>query len=398
MVELNSIVCPKCGHRFPITKALTGQIENSLRHEFEVHARDQQKAAQAAFEKRFAIEREKFKKVAQTNMEKQLAVEKSRLERAAVEKAKAQIAELREQIRDNKAAVWEMQKREAAWKAKEGNLQKEIDRKVEAARMKERQEARESIEKEYHIRELLHQKAYADVKQQLSDARQKLDQSSQQAQGEVIELELTRTLTAAFPEDKIRPIAKGKLGADIIHKVISPGGKHCGTIVWESKNTRNWNKSWLAKLRTDQRREKAEIAVIVSSVLPKDMQSHIGQISGVWVADFSVAVGLAIALRANLIELSRIQMASQGKPEKMEILYQYLMSTEFKQRVEAIVEAFATMKDELEKEMLSTERNWAKRHKHLDLILQNVSGMVGEIQGIAPAFPKIKRLELPGSR
>jgi hypothetical protein len=236
------------------------------------------------------------------------------------------------------------------------------------------------------------------MKKQLTEVKRKLEQSSQQAQGEVIELQLEKLLSATFPDDQIRAIAKGKLGADIIQRVISPGGQHCGTIVWESKNTKNWNKSWLTKLRGDQRREKAEIAVIVSSVLPKGMRSHFGQVSGVWVADFSVAVGLAAALRANLVDVARVTMTAQGKTEKMEVLYRYLMSTEFRQRVEAIVEAFVTMRDDLHNEKQATERHWAKREKHLDLVLQNVSGMVGDIQAITPAFPRIKRLELPSPR
>ena len=432
------VVCPKCGHRFAVTKALTDQIEDSLRHQFEAETQEREKAAQVAYEKRLAVEREKIEKqitaraaeasakqvaklqglltdaerrekTAQANFARQLTTEKSRLQREAVNEAKAsvssQLADLRKQIKESEASLQEMQKREAAvqqreklLKAKEQDIQKAIAREVEVTRKKAQQETSERIEKEYRTRELQHQKVVSDLKKQLTDAKRKLEQSSQESQGEVIERELERTLAHACPDDKICPIAKGTLGADIIHKIISPSGHHCGTIIWESKNTRNWNKSWLAKLRSDQRREKAEIAVLVSSALPKDMQSHLCQMSGVWVTDFSVAAGLAIALRTNLIELSRIRKTSQGKTEKMEVLYQYLMSTEFRQRVEAIVEGFTTMRDDLNKEKQATERNWAKREKHLDLVLQNVSGMVGDIQAISPAFPKIRRLELPAPR
>jgi hypothetical protein len=179
--------------------------------------------------------------------------------------------------------------------------------------------------------------------------------------------------------------------------VRTPNEQLCGTIVWESKNTRNWNKGWIAKLRSDQRREKAELAVLVSAVLPEQLKSRLGQISGVWVTDFSLAIGLATALRAGLMEVALIRSATRDKTEKMEILYQYLMSTEFRQRVEAIVESFTTMREDLEREKRATEKNWAKREKGLELVLQNVSGMVGGIQAITPAFPKIRRLELPAA-
>jgi hypothetical protein len=437
MAEPN-VVCPKCGHRFALTKALTDQIEESLRHQYEADARQREKAAQAAYEKRLGVEREKIEKLAtsraaraaaaevgklqallvqaqkrersaQADFDRRLTAEKARLKRAAVNDARAsftsEIADLRKQMRERDAKLQEMQKRDARIqvrekqvKAKEQELQKAIAREVEAARRKTLQETSDKIEKEYRTRELQHQKIVADLKKQLTEAKLRLEQSSQQAQGEVVELQLEKLLSATFPDDEIHPIAKGKLGADIIQRVISPSGQHCGTIVWESKNTRNWNKSWLTKLRADQRREKAEIAVIVSSVLPRDLRSSFGQISGVWVADFSVAVGLAVALRANLVDVARVMMTAHGKTEKMELLYQYLMSTEFRQRVEAIVEGFVTMRDDLHKEKQATEKNWAKREKHLDLVLHNVSGMVGDIQAITPAFPRIRRLELPAPR
>ena len=431
------VVCPKCGHRFPLTKALTDQIEGTLRQEFEIQAEEQKKAVQAVYDKRLAAEQKKIErqitaqakkaassqisklrsllldadkreKATKAGFAKQLATEKSRLEREARKEANAtvsaQITDLHKQIGDNKATIRDMQARESAvqqlekqLKTREQNIQQVIAREVEATRKKAVEEVSVKIEKDYHTRELQHQKVVSDLKTQLTDAKRKLEQASEQAQGEVIELELEKMLSTSFPDDLIRPIEKGKLGADIIQTVESPSGENCGTIVWESKNTKNWNKSWITKLRADQRREKAEFAVLVSSALPKDFKSRFGQMSGVWVTDFSVAAGLATALRNTLIEVARVRMASKGKTETMEILYHYLMSIEFRQRVEAIVEAFRTMREELDREKQATERNWAKREKHLDLVIQNVSGMVGDIQAITPAFPKIKRLELPGS-
>jgi hypothetical protein len=214
-------------------------------------------------------------------------------------------------------------------------------------------------------------------------------------QGEVVELELQKRLAVAFPTDEIVAVAKGKPGADVLQRVFTPGGQLSGTIIWESKKTKNWNASWITKLKADQRREKAELAVLVSSALPKDFPSRFGQVSGVWVTDLDLVPGLAAALRANLIDVARIRLSTEGKPDKMEILYQYLMSTEFRQRVEAIVEAFAIMRDDLERERQATHKQWAKRETQLRLVIENLAGAVGDIQAIAPAFPKIRRLELP---
>lgn len=331
-----------------------------------------------------------------------LSAEKTRLQKEAFKEAKASMSK---EISKIKIELQEMQKRDDKIKARERvvaikaeNIDKVVQKAIDKTRRGTYKKATEVIEKEYLSKELQHKKIVSDLKKQLGDIKRKLEQSSQQAQGEVFELELKKLLKNTFPADVIQPIAKGKLGADIVQKINDPNGHHCGTIIWELKNTKGWQKAWLPKLRVDQRREKAEIAVLVSSVLPKRMNTRFGHIAGVWVADFSVAMGLAAALRMNLIEISHLRSAEKGKTAKMEIIYQYLMSTEFKQRIEAIVEAFISMKDELNKEKERTHKNWAKREKNLELVLQNITGMIGSIQSLVPTFPKIKRLELPYPR
>ncbi len=426
------VICPKCGHRFPVTEALTAQIEETLREQFQTEVRERENAARAVYEKRLATERAKIEKkaiarakqasagevsrlrdslaalerrekAAQADFDRQLAAERSRMRRDALKEANAavssQVADLRHQVKDREIRLRRIQTKEADLQRREQDIENLIAREVNTARRKTQQEATAKVEKDYRTRELQHAKMVVDLTKQLNEAKRKLEQSSQQAQGEVIELEIERVLSATFRDDEVEPIAKGKLGADIIHRVFSPNGQYCGTIVWESKNTKNWSQAWLPKLRSDQRRVKADIAVLVSSVLPKDIRGGFGQHpGGTWITDFPLVTGLAAALRANLIDVARIRATAEGKPERMEVLYRYLMSTEFRQRVEAIVEAFQTMKADLDKEKQATQKQWAKREKNLELVLHGVAGMVGDIHGIAPAFPKIKRLELPGAR
>ena len=249
---------------------------------------------------------------------------------------------------------------------------------------------------EYHSRELQNQKAFSDLKEQLTDMKRKFEQSSQQSQGEVMELELEKSLKAEFPADGIERIAKGKFGADILHKVMSPNGQHCGTIVWESKNSqKDWKKRVVGKTTNrPAKRESRGRGYCFFDPSKKYALSLRPSIRCMGYG-FSVVSPLATALRSNFIELARFRMTDQGKSEKMAIVYQYLISTGFRQRVESIVEAFTTMKDDLDKEKQTIEKGWAKREKHLNLVLHNVSGMVGDIQAITPAFPRIKRLELP---
>jgi hypothetical protein len=429
-----TVICPNCGKRIPISKALTSQIEADLRKAFDAEAAKREKETQAAFEKKLAtettrlekqarkdaeraasaelskIQRElseaqKHEKAAQASFERKLAVEKARLEKQTrkdvEEEISAEMAELQEQLREKDKQVADVQKQQAQVQklqtqlnAREKAIETEIARKVEKASRKVEEEISARIEEEHYKHDLELEKKLSDAKRQAVELKRKLEQGSQQTQGEVIELELGKNLKKTFPDDKIVPIAKGKAGADVLQKVYASNGQYCGAIIWESKNTQNWSKAWLTKLRTDQRREKVELAVLVSVALPKDV-SHFAQVDGVWVTEFPLAMGVATALRINLMQAAVLKQSSKGKNEKMELLYEYLSGTEFKQRVEAIVEAFNSMQDDLEKERQTMEKQWAKREKHLQLVIENISGMYGDMQVIAgQSLPKIRRLEL----
>jgi hypothetical protein len=171
----------------------------------------------------------------------------------------------------------------------------------------------------------------------------------------------------------------------------------CGCIIWESKRTKAWSDGWVQKLKDDQRNAKAEIAVLVSSVLPKEI-NRFGLYQGLWVADFASAVGLSTALRVNLIDIARASNALQGENEKMKLIYKYLSGTAFKQRVEAIVESFVAMKNDLDTEKRSMEKIWAKREGQIERVINNTAGMYGDLQGIiGSALPEVKILELPGT-
>jgi hypothetical protein len=213
------------------------------------------------------------------------------------------------------------------------------------------------------------------------ELRRKLQQGSQQTQGEVLELELEELLQDAFPFDHIEPVPKGMNGADLIHRVHSKNGHCCGTIVWESKRTKAWSDGWLQKLKDDLRLVKGDLAVIVSEALPKDI-THFAQMKGIWVTSRDCALNLATALRSQLLEISTIKAAAVGKNEKMEILYRYLSGPEFKQRIEAIVEAFIGMQEDLNEERRTAERRWSKREKQIQRVICNTSGMYGDLQGL----------------
>jgi len=228
----------------------------------------------------------------------------------------------------------------------------------------------------------------------IEELKEKSERGSQQLQGEVQELELEDFLRSKFPLDNIQPVPKGKKGADVIQTVKNSMGKECGTIIWESKRTKSWSEGWIKKLKEDQREAKADVRVIVTQTLPEDITT-IGQKDNVWIAGFNSTLGIAIALREQLIKIKQMQSSEVGKNQKMEALYHYLCSNDFTQRIEAIVESFTSMKSDLDSEKRLFEKQWAKREKQITNVVKNTSGMYGDLQALmGAALPEVKLLEL----
>jgi len=222
----------------------------------------------------------------------------------------------------------------------------------------------------------------AEMQKQIEELKRKADQGSQQLQGEVQELELEDLLEARFPLDEITPVPKGEFGGDVLQAVRGPAGEACGTILWETKRTRNWSDGWLAKLRADQRAARADIAVLVSQALPREVDGF-GLVDQVWVVAPRLAFPVAMTLRESLIEIARARQASQGLQTKTELVYQYLTGPRFRQRIQGIVEAFDTLRSDLEAERKLLTRQWAKREAQIDRVMQGTLGMYGDLQGIA---------------
>jgi hypothetical protein len=230
------------------------------------------------------------------------------------------------------------------------------------------------------------------MQRQIDELKRKAEQGSQQLQGEVFELQLEATLRARFPLDAIEPVGKGEFGGDVLQRVVGPAGQACGAILWETKRTKNWTDGWLPKLRADQRAAGAELAILVSKALPKEVDTF-GHVDGIWVTDFPFIVPLAIALRQSLIEVAGTRHAQEGQATKMELVYQYLTGPKFRHRVEAIVEKFSDMHADLDRERKTMTRLWAKREAQIQGVIESTAGMYGDLQGIAgKAFQEIDGL------
>ncbi len=388
------IACPKCGKKIELTDAFTGPVEEKLRKEFELDARKKDKeyaeaakAKEKEWEEKYAQERVNFEKQAQKRAEEANATELKDL--------KEQLSERAKQLKEAQKHELSLRKRQRELEEREKSLVLEIERKLDAERLKIREDALAKAAEEHHLRDREKDKQLEDMRKQIEELKRKAEQGSQQAQGEVQELELEDILRANFRFDDIEPVAKGVRGADVLQKVASSSGKPCGSILWESKRTKAWSEGWIQKLKDDQREAKADMGILVSSNLPKGI-NHIGCIDGVWVTDFPSLVGLGTALRASVIQVAHAQSALAGKGEKMEMIYQYLSGPEFRHRVEAIVEAFVSMKVDLDSERRTMERIWAKREKQIQRVIRSTSGMYGDLQGlIGTSLAPIALLEAP---
>jgi hypothetical protein len=258
-----------------------------------------------------------------------------------------------------------------------------------------REKAKREAEEGLKLKVMEKDQTIASMQQKIEELKQKAEQGSQQLQGEVQELELENLLRAKFPFDSIEPVPKGEFGGDILQRVVSQSGQACGTIIWETKRTKNWSDGWLTKLREDQRTAKAEVSVLVSQVLPKGVEAF-DVVDGVWVSSPRAALPVATVLRHTLLQVGMARQVSEGQQTKTEMIYQYLTGPRFRHRVEAIVEAFSTMQEDLDKERKAIMKQWAKREEQIERVMGATVGMYGDLQGIAgKSLQEIEGLEFP---
>jgi len=269
-----------------------------------------------------------------------------------------------------------------------------VQRTLAEERSKIREDAEARTQESHRLKDLEKDKLIQDLKSALDDMKRKADQGSMETQGEVLELDFEERLRRMFHLDDIQPVPRGIRGADLVQMVRTPVGADCGSIIWETKNTKAWSPGWISKLKDDMAETRASLAILVTVALPEGI-ARFGQVDGVWVSDPLSALPLAAALRQQLLQLERERQASTGKSVKMEMLYAYLAGNEFKGRVEGIVEAFTSLQDQLQRERRAMEKNWKEREKQIERVIKNTVGLYGDMQGIIGGqIPIIEALEL----
>lgn len=380
------IACPSCGTAIPLTQSLAAPLLAAERRAIAAREAEVAKAQEAlGAEVAARVEAERAR----------LAAEARAGAEAETAGLKALLAEREAKLDEAQAAQAEALRQTRALADARRELELTVEKRVAEALGAAREAARAHAEEGQRLKLAEKDHQLSMMRQQIEDLKRRAEQGSQQLQGEVLELDLEATLAGRFPHDRLEPVAKGAAGADLVQRVIGPGGTPAGVILWEIKRTKAWSEPWLAKLRADQRALGADVALIVSEALPKDLDGFDLR-EGVWIAPPRLALALAVALRAALIDLAGARAAREGQATKMEMVYDYLTGPRFRGRVEAIVERFQAMEADLRAERARTLKAWARREMQIQGVVEATMGMYGDLQGIAGrALAEIEGLDAP---
>lgn len=417
-----TIKCPKCGAEIPLTEALTGHIEQAIKAKYEAEAAQKERDYQAKLKviqeqakslaaKQEAIDEQVAEKVKTersrlAEQKKQLEAQQVAIDEQVAEQIKAErkkIAEqekakvLAEQSEQTKAIQQELEEKKRQLSEavrKELDLRKErqkledekqaleltVQRKLDEERKQIEEKARQKALDEQALRTREKDDRIEALTRQINELQRKAEQGSQEAQGEALEGALQECLMQAFPFDVFEEVKKGQRGADILHIVRNHAGKECGRIVWEAKYAKTYSTGWIGKLKADQQAAGAEVAVLTTTSMPKEIKNF-GPLDGIWVTDYTCVTGLAAALRIGLINAAKERILSANQDTVKDGVYRYVTGPEFGMQIRAIADAFCRMQEDLDREKRAMEKIWKSREKQIETVLGNVGGIQGSLAG-----------------
>ena len=428
----NLIKCPNCSTQFPVENAFFKQAEEKIKQEYEQKVLEQtaivfkHKEAldheKLVFEQNKAKENELFLQKLNKKLEEEriliqkkneaelkikfeeIDVEKNKIKENTYKEFELKLKMLNEEVESKKLENDKLREMEVEFLKKNRELQekeRELQYQFEKQLIEKTQEIQSDTQKkeqersEMKIRE--YEKQLEDQRKLIEEMKRKSEQGSMQMQGEVYELALEELLRKTFPFDEIEEVQKGIKGADMILTVYNNFQKPCGQIIFESKRTKAFSEGWIEKLKDDQRVQGAALAVLVTEVLPKDML-RFGRKDGIWICTYHEVISLVFVLREMILREALAKSSEENKGDKMVMLYNYLIGEDFHQRVEAIVEGFSTLKNDMEREKRAMQKIWKEREKQIEKVISNTIDMYGSIKGIAGSvLQPVKALELPYS-
>jgi hypothetical protein len=409
MANETNITCPKCGAEIPLTEAVSHRVREQLVADFEKQ-RQTLNAAMVERENKLTAGQQRLEQQRQ-NLQSEVSrqLDESRKQvlaeaaRQAEDKLGAQLKDLqsrldeqRDRLKEAREAELALRKEQRALQEAKEALELEVQRKLDAERQNIVEAARQQAMEVERLKLADKDNKIKDLQEQIAALQQRAEQGSMQSQGETLELDLEDQLRGAFPFDEILEVKKGQRGADVTQRVRTNTGLECGSILWEAKRAKSWSADWPEKLKEDQRLAKSELAVIVTTCPPAGVRG-IGQVDGVWICQPHFAGALAGALREGLVSTAAQRLQETGRADKMSLLYDYLCGVEFRQHVQAIVESFELLREQLAAEQRAFARQWKEREQQIEKAVTHTAMLYGGIQGIAgrEALPEIKPLALP---
>lgn len=412
MKNQSQIKCPNCGTSIDVQNILTHQLEEEIKQKFQYQLAEEKKKYEAEIEslniakEEFEQKKKQENKLFQERLENQLKEERKliedRLKTKLREEQSEQFKALQTELNEKSEQIKELNRTKAEiekLKREKGELKESIEaeaqKKLTEALLVEREKIIKTEEDRNELRFKELQKQLEDQKKLTEEMKRKQEQGSMQMQGEVQELAIEEWLAAQFPLDTIEEIKKGAKGGDCLQFVNTRTVQNCGTIYYESKRTKDFQPSWIEKFKADIRDKGANIGVLVTEVMPSDMD-RMGLKDGIWICNYDEFKGLCTVLRESIIQVSTAISSQENKGDKMDMLYTFLTSNTFRMQIEAIVEGFTQMKSDLESEKRSMQRIWKQRDKQIEKVVTNTIDMYGSIKGIAGnAVQSVKALELP---
>lgn len=412
MKKQTQITCPSCGTEIDVQDIISHQLEEDLKKEYNAKFADEKKRFETQeallkkekveFENQKAKESEIFNKRLAEKIKEEKEKYSAEIKKKLVEEQSEQLAELQKELNEKSEQIRELNKSKAEierLKREKEELKESIEAETQKVLNEKLTEEKQKIRKieadkvELKLRE--YEKQIEDQKKLVEEMKRKQEQGSMQMQGEIQELAIEEWLSNNFPLDKIDEIKKGARGADCLQIVNTRTRQNCGTIYYESKRTKEFQKGWLEKFKADLGEKGADLGVLVTDAMPSEME-RMGLKEGIWICTFEEFKGLCFVLRESLIQLNEAISSQENKGDKMSMLYDFLTSNEFKFEIEAIVEGFTQMKEDLESEKRSMQRIWKTREKQIEKVVTNTVNMYGSIKGIAgKAIGSVKALELP---
>lgn len=406
------IKCKNCGFTNDLDELLISQFEESIRKDLQTELKKR--------EDELSLQRAEFKKLSQS-----LEKEKEDIDELIQQRVKSQMKSreeslkdsIRKEIQEEKSMQLQELEEELTRKSKQlielnqtkaklERLSREFEEKEAKIHLQMEKELSERLSSaKTSIKEELQMESFLKIKEKeniiesltkkLDEAKQRATQGSMQGQGEAQELVLEQLLRDTNPIDVIEEVKKGVNGADCIQRVMLPSGASAGSIIYESKNTKHWSKSFIPKLKDDNLKAKADIMVIITKTMPKDVEGKYGLVDGVWITTLDNAKDLSLLLRFGLLKTHAVMLTQENKKDKMSLLYDYLCSDEFKATFTSILDGFKSLQESHHDEQRKIQLLWKRRQKHLEQVLSSTIDFYGSIKGISEnTIPTIPMLEI----